>query len=71
MATEYVPIRITSASRAALDRLVFQLTGAAERRVTLSDAITAACTVASAHLAEAAEAVAPAPKSGESGTPEE
>lgn len=59
MATEYVPIRISSASRAVLDQLVFQLTGAASRRVTLSDAITAACAVASAHLPEAASALNP------------
>lgn len=68
MATEYVPIRITSASRAALDRLVFQLTGAAERRVTLSDAITAACVVASAHLPEAADSLKSAPNPGEDDT---
>lgn len=69
MATEYVPIRITSASRTALDQLVFQLTGAAQRRVTLSDAITAACAVASAHLPEAADALNPTPNPGESDTP--
>lgn len=59
MATEYVPIRITSASRAALDRLVFQLTGPAQRRVTLSDAIEAACAVASEHIPEAVDALNP------------
>jgi hypothetical protein len=64
MATDYVTVRITPQSRAALDRFLFQLTGQVERRVTLSDAITAACTVSSAHLPEAATAL----KSGPSET---
>lgn len=59
MATDYVTVRITPQSRAALDRFLFQLTGQVERRVTLSDAITAACTVSSAHLPEAANALNP------------
>ncbi|MEV4500272.1 hypothetical protein AB0J84_31855, partial [Micromonospora arborensis] len=63
MATDYATVRITPESRAALDRFLFQLTGQVQRRVTLSDAITAACAVASAHLPEAGEAINP-PRSG-------
>ncbi|MFJ9427979.1 hypothetical protein [Streptomyces sp. NPDC101249] len=71
MAAEYgTPLRITREGREALDSFLFQLTAAARRRVTISDAITAACTVASAHLSEAADALN-APSSGEAGTSSE
>lgn len=68
MATDYATVRITPQSRAALDRFLFQLTGEVQRRVTLSEAITAACAVASAHLPEAGRALDTAPNSGEGDT---
>ncbi|MFF3617559.1 hypothetical protein [Streptomyces sp. NPDC002580] len=68
MATDYVTVRITPQSRAALDRFLFQLTGQAQRRVTISEAITAACAVASGDLPEAARALDTTPNPGEPGT---
>lgn len=54
---EYVTMRVTPASREALRRLTFALTGQAGRRVDLSDALTAACTVALADVPAAAAAL--------------
>lgn len=65
---DYVTLKITPASREALRSLTFALTGKIGRRVDLSDALTAACTVASAHLSEAADSLTSAPSSGESDT---
>lgn len=51
-------MRITAPAHAALSRLAFTLTGKAERRVSLSEAIEAACQVATAHLDETTAALA-------------
>jgi hypothetical protein len=64
---DYVTLKITPASREALRSLTYALTGKIGRRVDLSDALTAACTVATAHLSEAADALN-APQSGEGDT---
>lgn len=69
MAAEYgTPLRLTRESREALDSFLFDLTAHARRRITLSDAIKAACTVAAGRLPEAAEALNPNPKTGEGDT---
>jgi hypothetical protein len=50
---DYVTLKVTPASREALRSLTFALTGRTGRRVDLSDALTAACTVATAHIGDA------------------
>jgi hypothetical protein len=54
---DYVTLKVTPASREALRSLTFALTGQIGRRVDLSDALTAACTVAQRDLAATAAAL--------------
>lgn len=47
-------VRLTPAARDALRDLAYALTGTARKRVSLSQAVTAACSIASDDLAAAA-----------------
>jgi hypothetical protein len=58
MPTQYVTVQVTPDAREALRRWQLQLAAAAGRRLSLGDALRAACTVAEAHTAEAVEALA-------------
>lgn len=51
---EYTSIRAATATAAMLRDLTFTLTGQTRRRVSQSEALHAACTVALMHLDEAA-----------------
>lgn len=50
---DYVTLKVTPASREALRSLTFALTGRTGRRIDLSEALTAACAVATAHIDDA------------------
>ena len=50
-------LNVDPADRSALRSLAFRLTGATDRRVTLTEALRAACIVADAHIDEAVAAL--------------
>lgn len=54
---DFVTMKVTAASREVLRSLTFALTGQAGRRIDLSEALTAACTVASRDLPAALSAL--------------
>jgi hypothetical protein len=55
--TDYASIRATHEAATALRDLAYDLTGASRRRVSLSDTIRVACTIASKHKEETLKAL--------------
>jgi ABC-type microcin C transport system duplicated ATPase subunit YejF len=57
MASGFVALHVTPEAREQLRKLSYALTGGSDRRVTLADALLAACAVAANHPDEALAAL--------------